>query len=128
LRSRVPAATGEIAHRSRPAAPFAPPPDPFPVLALPCPTPNLTANMSTAHDLPQTRPPIDRMMRIHGELAAGKFPNCSTLARTIEVSTKTIQRDLEFMRDRWNLPLAYDERTDRQSWEDMKAFWAKVFR
>jgi dienelactone hydrolase len=28
---------------------------------------------------------------------------------------------------KYNLPLAYDEKTDRQSWEDMKAFWAKVF-
>jgi dienelactone hydrolase len=27
-----------------------------------------------------------------------------------------------------NLPLAYDEKADRQSWEDMKAFWSKVFR
>ncbi len=29
---------------------------------------------------------------------------------------------------KYGLPLAYDERTDRQSWEDMKTFWAKVFR
>jgi dienelactone hydrolase len=29
---------------------------------------------------------------------------------------------------KYNLPLAYDEKTDRQSWEDMKAFWTKVFR
>ena len=59
--------------------------------------------MNATHDLPQTRPPIDRMMQIHSELAAGKFPNCSTLARRIEVSPKTIQRDLDFMRDRMNL-------------------------
>jgi len=64
--------------------------------------------MSSVPDLPQTRPPLDRMMQIHAELAAGKFPNCSTLARTIEVSTKTIQRDLEFMRDRLNLPLEWN--------------------
>ena len=29
---------------------------------------------------------------------------------------------------KYNLPLAYDEKTDRQSWEDMKAFWQRVFR
>lgn len=29
---------------------------------------------------------------------------------------------------KYNLPLAYDEKTDRTSWEDMKAFWAKAFR
>jgi dienelactone hydrolase len=29
---------------------------------------------------------------------------------------------------KYNLPLAYDEKTDRQSWEDMKGFWQRVFR
>jgi dienelactone hydrolase len=29
---------------------------------------------------------------------------------------------------KYNLPLAYDEKADRQSWEDMKAFWQRVFR
>lgn len=28
---------------------------------------------------------------------------------------------------KYNLPLAYDEKTDRQSWDDMKMFWTKVF-
>ena len=58
--------------------------------------------------LPTTRPPLDRMMRIHTALQEGKFPNCSTLARHLEVSTKTVQRDLEFMRDRLNLPVEFD--------------------
>jgi len=48
------------------------------------------------------------MLRIHQLLQAGGFPNATSLAREIEVSTKTIHRDLEFMRDRMNLPLAYD--------------------
>lgn len=61
-----------------------------------------------ARDLPQTRPPLDRMMRIHEQLKSGKHPNCSTLARALEVSTKTVQRDLEFMRDRMNLPLQWE--------------------
>jgi proteasome accessory factor B len=34
--------------------------------------------------------------------------NASTLAREMEVSTKSVQRDIEFMRDRLNLPVAYD--------------------
>ena len=57
----------------------------------------------------QTRPPMERMLRIHAAIRTGKFPNGSTLARDLEVSTKTIQRDLEFMRDRLNLPLEYNE-------------------
>src|SRR5881628_1861415 len=60
--------------------------------------------------LPQSRPPLERMMRIHQAIAAGKFPNATTLAAEIEVVTKTIHRDIEFMRDRLGLPLEYDGR------------------
>lgn len=48
------------------------------------------------------------MLRIHQALQAGSFPNAVQLARAIEVSTKSIRRDLEFMRDRLNLPLEFD--------------------
>jgi predicted DNA-binding transcriptional regulator YafY len=57
-----------------------------------------------------SRPPLERMLRIHRAIQAGRFPNASTLAREIEVATKTIHRDLEFMRDRLDLPLEYDAR------------------
>jgi proteasome accessory factor B len=55
-----------------------------------------------------SRPPLERMLRIHQLVQAGSFPNNTTLAREIEVSTKTIQRDVEFMRDRLNLPIEFD--------------------
>ncbi len=48
------------------------------------------------------------MMRIHQAIQSGKYPNASTLASELEVSSKSIQRDLEFMRDRLALPLEYD--------------------
>jgi proteasome accessory factor B len=48
------------------------------------------------------------MLRIHQALQSGSFPNASKLAREIEVATKTIHRDIEFMRDRLNLPIEYD--------------------
>ena len=48
------------------------------------------------------------MLRIHQALQSGKFPNASVLAREIEVATKTIHRDIEFMRDRLGLPIEYD--------------------
>lgn len=57
-----------------------------------------------------SRPPLERMMRIHEELQANTLPNCSKLAAKLEVSTKTVMRDLEFMRDRLGLPVEYDER------------------
>lgn len=48
-------------------------------------------------------------MRLHEKLKAGTFPNCRKLAGELEVSSKTIQRDIDFMRDRLNLPIAYDQ-------------------
>ena len=48
------------------------------------------------------------MLRIHQAIQAGKFPNASLLARELEVSSKSIHRDIEFMRDRLDLPIEYD--------------------
>ncbi len=50
------------------------------------------------------------MMRIHQAIAAGQYPNATKLAAEIEVVTKTIHRDIEFMRDRMGLPIEYDSR------------------
>ena len=56
-----------------------------------------------------SRPPLERMLQLHQQIQAGKFPNCRKLAESLEVSSKTIQRDIEFMRDRLNLPIEYDQ-------------------
>jgi proteasome accessory factor B len=55
-----------------------------------------------------SRPPLERMMAIHEELRRGAFTNCTKLAAQLEVSTKTVMRDVAFMRDRLGLPLEYD--------------------
>ncbi len=57
-----------------------------------------------------SRPPLERMMRIHEELQDGKLTNCSMLGKLLEVSTKTVIRDIAFMRDRLGLPVEYDEK------------------
>ena len=49
------------------------------------------------------------MLRLHERLKAGAFPNCRKLAEELEVSAKTIQRDIDFMRDRLGLPIEYDQ-------------------
>src|SRR3954463_16209476 len=54
-----------------------------------------------------SRPPLERMMRLHAALKARKFPNCQEIAAELEVSAKTIQRDIDFMRYRLNLPIEY---------------------
>jgi proteasome accessory factor B len=48
------------------------------------------------------------MLQIHQALRSGSYPNASTLAKQLEVCTKSIHRDLEFMRDRLELPIQYD--------------------
>ena len=55
-----------------------------------------------------SRPPLERMMEILESVNRGNYPNASTLARKMEVSTKTIHRDIQFMRDRWDLPIEFD--------------------
>jgi len=54
-----------------------------------------------------SRPPLERMLRIHQALQSEKFPNATRLAAELEVSTKSIHRDIEFMRDRLELPIEY---------------------
>jgi proteasome accessory factor B len=54
-----------------------------------------------------SRPPLERMLRIHQAIQSGKHPNAVSLAAELEVSTKSIHRDLEFMRDRLELPLEF---------------------
>ena len=48
------------------------------------------------------------MLRIHQALQSSRHPNATSLAAELEVSAKSIHRDLEFMRDRLELPLAYN--------------------
>lgn len=54
-----------------------------------------------------SRPPLERMMRLHAALKARHFPNCQKIAAQFEVSAKTIQRDIDFMRYRLGLPIDY---------------------
>jgi predicted DNA-binding transcriptional regulator YafY len=49
------------------------------------------------------------MLRIHQAIQAGAYPNATALAETLEVSTKTVNRDIDFMRERLQLPVAYDK-------------------
>jgi len=55
-----------------------------------------------------SRPPLERMQRLHDLLSNEQRVNCQQLGKDFEVSYKTIQRDLDFMRDRLNLPIEYD--------------------
>ena len=55
-----------------------------------------------------SRGAMERLMRIHNTVCTGSYPNASNLALELEVSTKSVHRDIEFMRDRLNLPIEFD--------------------
>lgn len=57
-----------------------------------------------------TRRPYQRMFTIHKAISDGGYPNCSTLARQLEVTPKTIQRDIDFMRDNFGIVIEYDDK------------------
>jgi proteasome accessory factor B len=57
----------------------------------------------------KTRGPMERIYHIHEAITDERMPNCSSLAKELEVTPKTIQRDITFMRDRLHLPLEYDD-------------------
>lgn len=49
-----------------------------------------------------------RILEFDAAVRRGEYPNCTTFARTWEVSRKTVQRDVEFLRDSLRAPLGYD--------------------
>jgi predicted DNA-binding transcriptional regulator YafY len=55
-----------------------------------------------------SRPPLARITVIDRELRAGAWPNAGTLARLLEVSPRTVQRDFLFLRDRLHAPVCFD--------------------
>jgi predicted DNA-binding transcriptional regulator YafY len=55
-----------------------------------------------------SRPPFERMLFIHERIKAGRFPNSCAMAKALEVSTRTIKRDIDFMKYRLRLPVEYD--------------------
>jgi proteasome accessory factor B len=48
------------------------------------------------------------MLRIFERLKQEDYPNCASLARELETSSRTIQRDVDYMRDQLGLPIEYD--------------------
>ncbi len=70
----------------------------------------MKARIPSGIEVLRSRPPLERMLRIHQAIQAGGYPNASSLAAELEVSAKSIHRDLEFMRDRLQLPLEFDRR------------------
>lgn len=55
-----------------------------------------------------TRPILYRIARIHRIILAAKYPTVGSLASEMEVSARTVMRDLEYMRDMFGAPISFD--------------------
>ena len=77
---------------------------------------------------PTARRPFQRMQHIHEGLRAGRPVNASIVGRELETSPRTIQRDLDFMRDSLGLPIEYesDLRTFVYTWPVDPAIFGPV--
>ena len=53
---------------------------------------------------------FSRLLELDRQIRAGEYPNCLTFAADWEVSQKTVQRDIDFLRDALKAPLAYDKK------------------
>ena len=53
------------------------------------------------------KPQYKRLLFIDSRIREGRYPNCFSLAEEYEVSRKTIQRDIEYMRHMLGAPIAY---------------------
>jgi predicted DNA-binding transcriptional regulator YafY len=51
----------------------------------------------------------NRILMIDSFIREGKYPNTGKLASKLEVTTRTIQRDIEYMRDMFGAPIDYDQ-------------------
>jgi predicted DNA-binding transcriptional regulator YafY len=54
------------------------------------------------------RPLWRRLQTIHHAIKERKFPNASSLATELSVSSKTVQRDLDYLRDELEAPIEFD--------------------
>src|SRR4030042_6801699 len=60
----------------------------------------------------------ERFIWFDSQVRAKKYPNTTGLANQFEISTKTAQRDIEFMRDRLYCPREYDVSQKGYYYED----------
>jgi predicted DNA-binding transcriptional regulator YafY len=56
----------------------------------------------------RTKSQLLRVMELDREIRSGKYPNCLTFSVDWEVSQKTIQRDIDYLRDQHGAPIEYD--------------------
>ena len=56
----------------------------------------------------RTKGQFNRLLELDRHIRAGDYPNCLSFAADWEVAQKTIQRDIEYLRDGLGAPIEYD--------------------
>jgi len=56
---------------------------------------------------PSTRPPLRRFLVIERSVRSGAYPNSESLADELEVDSRTVQRDIAFLKDQLGAPLEF---------------------
>jgi predicted DNA-binding transcriptional regulator YafY len=69
---------------------------------------------------------FSRLLELDRLIRDGKYPNCLTFASDWEVSQKTAQRDIDFLRDSLKAPLAYDRNKKGFYYEDKNWFMPAI--
>jgi len=67
-----------------------------------------------------------RIIEIDNLIRSGVYPNSTTLQKKFEVSRATIMRDLDFLRDRYQAPLEYDNSRNGYYYTDPTFFIQSV--
>lgn len=65
-------------------------------------------NMINCRLMKRSKTQAERLLDLDRRLRNGEYPNCTSFAVEWEISTKTAQRDFDFLRDRMGAPLEYD--------------------
>ena len=79
-----------------------------------CETPILSMKNDSSKQQRERLSHLERVFWIDQEIRAGRYPNTRTIAAHFEISAKTAQRTLDFLRDRLRLPLAYS--AEQRGW------------
>ncbi len=83
--------------------------------------PSLTIDMKNSRNI------YHRMKMIDDALRQKTYPNCRSLAQQLEVSQKSIQRDLEYMRDMLGAPIRYNPQKRGYDYSDSGYYLPAIF-
>lgn len=61
---------------------------------------------------------FERFLWFHKQVKGGRYPNARSLSENFEISPRTAQRDVEFMRERFNAPLIFVRARNGYSYSD----------